>query len=183
MRESAAGDETQPDDAKRTQPSRMSRRGESWLSLMARGHHWEHYCGKGTEAGPEVISRWRMRSCSRRTPARSCSSGRPTSPTARSRREAVRSRRWINAGQSLEEVLGRIGLIVKGLVSELRASADWPDEVEVEFEFAVRIFADSKLVSHAPAARRTSGSRFGGVSRGADDGSQRVRRPPVAHRS
>ena len=41
----------------------MPRWGESWLSLMARGHHWGHYCGKGTEcgegteAGPEVISR------------------------------------------------------------------------------------------------------------------------------
>ena len=159
----------------------MPRRGESWLSLMARGHHWGHYCGEGTEAGPEVISRWGMRSSSRRTTARSCSSRRPTSPTVRSRREAVRSRRWINAGQGLEQVVGRIGPIVKGIVSELRASADWPDEVDLEF--AVSIFADSNLVLHAPAARRTSGSRFGGVSRGADDGSQRVRRPPVAHRS
>ncbi len=48
------------------------------------------------------------------------------------------------AGQSLERVVGRIGPIVKGIVSELRASADWPDEVEVEF--AVKISADSNLV-------------------------------------
>jgi hypothetical protein len=25
---------------------------------MARGHHRGHYCGEGTEAGPEVISPW-----------------------------------------------------------------------------------------------------------------------------
>ena len=50
----------------------------------------------------------------------------------------------IEAGQSLEQVVGRIGPIVKGIVSELRASADWPDQVEVEF--AVKISADSNLV-------------------------------------
>ncbi len=37
------------------------------------------------------------------------------------------------AGESLERLLGRLGPAVKGIVSELRAAADWPDEVEVEF--------------------------------------------------
>jgi hypothetical protein len=34
--------------------------------------------------------------------------------------------------------------MVKGIVSELRAAADWPDEVEVEF--AVKISADSNVI-------------------------------------
>ena len=37
------------------------------------------------------------------------------------------------AGESLERVLGRLGPAVRGIVSELRAAADWPDEVELEF--------------------------------------------------
>ena len=50
----------------------------------------------------------------------------------------------IEAGQSLEQVVGRIGPIVKSMVTEIRQSAEWPDEVEVEF--AVKISADSNLV-------------------------------------
>ncbi|RZS68701.1 hypothetical protein EV187_1136 [Agromyces ramosus] len=50
----------------------------------------------------------------------------------------------IEASQSLEQVVGRVGPIVKGIVSEIRQSAEWPDEVEVEF--AVKISADSNLV-------------------------------------
>ena len=45
-------------------------------------------------------------------------------------------RRWsavIEAGKSLEQVVGRNGPIVKGIVAEIRESAEWPDEVEVEF--------------------------------------------------
>ena len=61
----------------------------------------------------------------------------------RSRVEASRST-VIEASESLEQVVGRIGPIVKGIVSEIRQSAEWPDEVEVEF--AVKISADSNLV-------------------------------------
>lgn len=50
----------------------------------------------------------------------------------------------IEAGQSLEQVVGRIGPIVQSMVAEIRRSAEWPDEVEVEF--AVKISADSNLV-------------------------------------
>jgi hypothetical protein len=50
----------------------------------------------------------------------------------------------VEAGESLEGVVGRIGPAVKGIVSELRAAADWPDEVEVEF--AVKISADSNVI-------------------------------------
>lgn len=50
----------------------------------------------------------------------------------------------VQAGDSLERVLGRIGPTVSAIVSELRAGADWPDEVEVEF--AVKISADSNVI-------------------------------------
>ncbi len=50
----------------------------------------------------------------------------------------------IEAGRSLEQVVGRIGPIVSGIVREIRESSEWPDEVEVEF--AVKISADSNLV-------------------------------------
>jgi len=48
------------------------------------------------------------------------------------------------AGQSLEQVLGRLGPAVKGIVAELRRTADWPDDVEVEF--AVKLSADSNVI-------------------------------------
>jgi hypothetical protein len=48
------------------------------------------------------------------------------------------------ASESLEQVLGRVGPAVKGIVSELRTATDWPDEVEVEF--AVKISADSNVI-------------------------------------
>jgi hypothetical protein len=50
----------------------------------------------------------------------------------------------LEAGESLERVLGRLGPVVKGIVSELRAAADRPDEVEVEF--GVKISADSNVI-------------------------------------
>ena len=50
----------------------------------------------------------------------------------------------IEAGESLEQVVGRIGPIVRSMVAEIRRSAEWPDEVEIEF--AVKISADSNLV-------------------------------------
>lgn len=48
------------------------------------------------------------------------------------------------AGKSLESMLGQLGPTVRGIVSELRASTDWPDEVEVEF--AVKVSADSNVI-------------------------------------
>lgn len=50
----------------------------------------------------------------------------------------------VEAGESLDHVVGRLGPVIKGLVSEVRSSADWPDEVEVEF--SVKISADSNVV-------------------------------------
>lgn len=50
----------------------------------------------------------------------------------------------VEAGESLERVLGQLGPMIKGIVSELRAAADWPDEVEVEF--AVKVSADSNVI-------------------------------------
>ena len=49
-----------------------------------------------------------------------------------------------DAGESLERVLGQLGPVVNGVVSQLRQAADWPDEVEVEF--AVKISADSNVI-------------------------------------
>jgi hypothetical protein len=48
------------------------------------------------------------------------------------------------AGESLEQVLGRIGPAVRGIVSELRSAADWPDQVEVEF--AVKLSTDANVI-------------------------------------
>jgi hypothetical protein len=39
----------------------------------------------------------------------------------------------VEAGASLEQVLGRLGPAMKGIVSQIREAADRPDEVEVEF--------------------------------------------------
>ena len=48
------------------------------------------------------------------------------------------------AGASLEQVMGRVGPAIKGIVSELRAAADWPDQVEVEF--AVKLSTDANVI-------------------------------------
>jgi hypothetical protein len=44
----------------------------------------------------------------------------------------------VEAGESLEQVLARLGPAVRGIVAQLRAAADWPDEVEVEFGLSCR---------------------------------------------
>jgi Trypsin-co-occurring domain 1 len=48
------------------------------------------------------------------------------------------------AGESLEQVLGQLGPAVRGIVAQLRAAADWPDEVEVEF--AVKLSTDANVI-------------------------------------
>jgi Trypsin-co-occurring domain 1 len=50
----------------------------------------------------------------------------------------------VEAGESLEQVLGRLGPAVRGIVAQLRAAADWPDEVQVEF--GVKLSADSNVI-------------------------------------
>ena len=50
----------------------------------------------------------------------------------------------VDAGESLERVLGQLGPVVKGIVSQLRTAADWPDEVEIEF--AVKVSADANVI-------------------------------------
>jgi hypothetical protein len=50
----------------------------------------------------------------------------------------------VEAGESLDQVLGRLGPVIKGVVAQLRAATDWPDEVEVEF--AVKLSADSNVI-------------------------------------
>jgi hypothetical protein len=49
-----------------------------------------------------------------------------------------------DAGESLEQVLGKLGPVIQGVVTKLRESADWPEQVEVEF--AVKISADSNVI-------------------------------------
>lgn len=48
------------------------------------------------------------------------------------------------AGASLEQVLGQVGPTVREIVSQLRAAADWPDEVEVEF--AIKLSSDANVI-------------------------------------
>lgn len=48
------------------------------------------------------------------------------------------------AGESLEQVLGRVGPAVSAIFSELRSAAEWPQEVEVEF--AVKLSADANVI-------------------------------------
>jgi Trypsin-co-occurring domain 1 len=50
----------------------------------------------------------------------------------------------VKAGESLENVLGQIGPAVRGIVAQLRETADWPDEVEVEF--AVKLSAGANVI-------------------------------------
>jgi hypothetical protein len=48
------------------------------------------------------------------------------------------------AGDSLEQVLGGLGPAVSGIVSRLRESAEWPQEVEVEF--SVKLSTDANVI-------------------------------------
>ena len=50
----------------------------------------------------------------------------------------------VEAGESLEKVLGRVGPGLRGIVAHLRATADCPDEVEVEF--GIKLSADSNVI-------------------------------------
>ena len=48
------------------------------------------------------------------------------------------------ASKSLEEAVGQIGPAAQAIVAELRRTADWPDEVEVEF--AVKLSTDANVI-------------------------------------
>jgi Trypsin-co-occurring domain 1 len=48
------------------------------------------------------------------------------------------------AGESLEQVLGRVGPALRAVVTELRSTAEWPEEVEVEF--AVKLSTDANVI-------------------------------------
>jgi hypothetical protein len=48
------------------------------------------------------------------------------------------------ATESLEDVVGRIGPAVRGIVTQLREATDWPAEVTVEF--SVKLSADSGVI-------------------------------------
>ena len=50
----------------------------------------------------------------------------------------------VEAGATLEQVLGRLGPAMKGIVSQIREAAERPDEVEVEF--GVKLSADSNVI-------------------------------------
>lgn len=60
--------------------------------------------------------------------------------TRGARREEVISR----AGESLEQVLSGIGPAVNSIVSDLRSTAEWPQEVEVEF--AIKLSTDANVI-------------------------------------
>jgi Trypsin-co-occurring domain 1 len=64
----------------------------------------------------------------------------PRGPVTRGRAaEAV-----VEAGESLEELLARLGPAMRGIVAHLRETADWPDAVELEF--GVKLSADSNVI-------------------------------------
>jgi hypothetical protein len=50
----------------------------------------------------------------------------------------------VDAGESLDRLLSRLGPAVSGIVGDIRSRADCPDEVEVEF--GVRLSADSNVI-------------------------------------
>lgn len=50
----------------------------------------------------------------------------------------------VEASESLEQVLVRLGPAMRGIVAQLRAAADWPDAVEVEF--GVKLSADCNVI-------------------------------------
>jgi hypothetical protein len=50
----------------------------------------------------------------------------------------------VEATESLEQLVGRLGPAMRGIVSQLRTAADWPEEVEVEF--GVKLSADSNVI-------------------------------------
>jgi Trypsin-co-occurring domain 1 len=65
----------------------------------------------------------------------------PRGPVTRGGRavEAV-----VEAGESLEQLLARLGPAIRGIVVQLRETAEWPDEVELEF--GVKLSADSNVI-------------------------------------
>ena len=50
----------------------------------------------------------------------------------------------VEAAKSLDQVVGQLGPVVKGIVAQLRTTTAGPEEIGVEF--AVKISADSNLV-------------------------------------
>jgi hypothetical protein len=50
----------------------------------------------------------------------------------------------VEAGESLDQVLARLGPAMRGIAAQLRETADWPDQVEVEF--GVKLSADSNVI-------------------------------------
>lgn len=50
----------------------------------------------------------------------------------------------IDAGSSLEQALAGLGPAIKGIVAQLRAAAEWPDEVGIEF--AIKLSADANVI-------------------------------------
>lgn len=50
----------------------------------------------------------------------------------------------VEATESLEQLVGRLGPAMRGIVSQLRTAAEWPEEVEVEF--GVKLSADSNVI-------------------------------------
>ena len=50
----------------------------------------------------------------------------------------------VEAGATLEQVLGRLGPAMRGIMTQIREAAERPDEVEVEF--GVKLSADSNVI-------------------------------------
>ena len=66
---------------------------------------------------------------------------RPSGPVTRGGRSAEAV---VEAGEGLEQVLARLSPVVAGIVTQLRETPDWPDQIEVEF--GVRLSADANVI-------------------------------------
>ncbi|QEO14487.1 hypothetical protein FLP10_08705 [Agromyces intestinalis] len=74
----------------------------------------------------------------------------------------------VEAGRSLDEIMGRLGPVVRSVVAQLREAADFPDEIGVEF--AVKISADSNLVIARAGGEANFRVSVRWLGRGASDG-------------
>src|SRR5690349_5402956 len=50
----------------------------------------------------------------------------------------------VDAGSSLEHAVAGLGPAINGIVAQLRAAADWPEEVAIEF--GVKLSADANAI-------------------------------------
>jgi hypothetical protein len=66
----------------------------------------------------------------------------------------------VDAGSSLEQALAGLGPAIKGIVTQLRAAADWPDEVEIAFGVKLSVDANAIIARTGAEANFTISLRW-----------------------